>query len=73
MVNWYDVLIIDCGWFCRSKRFRIPDTEDIEKDDLDYMFHIKCGFKGQFIGLPVVFPTIKRALKSADLRALWCG
>lgn len=53
VVNWYDALIIDCLWFCHSKRWRIPGTEDLEKDYLDYAFHIKGGLKGQLIGLPV--------------------
>lgn len=53
VVNWYDALVIDCLWFCRSRRFRIPGTEDMDKDYLDYGFHIRASLKGQLIGLPV--------------------
>lgn len=53
VVNWYDAIIIDCIWFCHSKRFRIPGTEDLEKDYLDYGFHLRGSLKGQLIGLPV--------------------
>lgn len=51
VVNVYDALVIDCLWFCHSKRFRIPGTEDMEKDYLDYGFHFRCCLKGQVIGL----------------------
>lgn len=53
VINWYDALIIDCIWFCHSKHFRIPGTEDLEKDYLDYGFYLKGGLKGQLLGLPV--------------------
>ena len=53
VVNWHDALIIDCIWFCHSKRFRIPGTEDMEKDYLNYGFHLIGGLKCQLIGLPV--------------------
>ena len=25
-ITWYDALILDCGWFCHSKRMRMPGT-----------------------------------------------
>lgn len=53
VVNWYDALVIDCIWFCHDRRFRIPGTENMEADYLDYWFHIKGSLKGQLIGLPV--------------------
>ena len=53
VVNWYDAFVIDCLWVCHSKRFRIPGTGDLEKDYLDYGFHIKGSLKGQLLGLPV--------------------
>ena len=53
VVNWYDAFVIDCLWFCHSKRFIIPGTEDLEKDYLDYGFHIRGSLKGQLIGIPV--------------------
>lgn len=51
-VNWYDAFIIDCIWLCHDRRVRIPGTEDM-KEYQDYWFHIRGGFKGQIIGLPV--------------------
>ena len=29
VVDWYDALVIDCLWFCHSKRFVISGTEDM--------------------------------------------
>lgn len=53
VVNWYDALVIDILWFCHSKRFVIPGTEDMTADYHDYWFHIRGSLKGQVIGLPV--------------------
>ena len=50
-ITWYDALILDCGWFCHSKRMRIPGTEDM-KEYHDYLFHIKASCIGTLIGLP---------------------
>lgn len=50
-ITWFDALAIDCGWFCHSKRMRIPGTEDM-KEYHDYLFHIKASCIGTFIGLP---------------------
>ncbi len=50
-ITWYDALILDCGWFCHSKRMRIPGTEDM-KEYHDYLFHIKSSCIGTLIGLP---------------------
>ena len=50
-ITWYDALILDCGWFCHSKRMRIPGTEDM-KEYHDYLFHIKASAIGTLIGLP---------------------
>lgn len=50
-ITWYDALILDCGWFCHSKRMRIPGTEDM-KEYHDYLFHIKASCVGTLIGLP---------------------
>ena len=30
IIDWYDALILDCIWFCHSKKVRIPGTEDME-------------------------------------------
>ena len=51
-ITWFDALVIDCGWFCHSKRMRIPGTEDM-KEYHDYLFHIKASLIGTLIGLPV--------------------
>lgn len=50
-ITWFDALVIDCGWFCHSKRMRIPGTEDM-KEYHDYLFHIKASCIGTLIGLP---------------------
>ena len=40
IIDWYDALILDCLWFCHSKKVRIPGTEDME-EYRDYCFHIR--------------------------------
>ena len=50
-ITWYDALILDCLWFCHSKRVRIPGTEDM-KEYRDYLFHVKASCIGSLIGLP---------------------
>lgn len=50
-ITWFDALVIDCGWFCHSKRMRIPGTEDM-KEYHDYLFHIRASAVGTLIGLP---------------------
>lgn len=53
VVDWYDALIIDCLWFCHSKRCIILGTEDMTEAYHDYGFHIRESAKGMLIGLPV--------------------
>ena len=50
-ITWYDALILDCLWFCHSKRMRIPGTENMQEYG-DYLFHIKASIIGTLIGLP---------------------
>ena len=50
-ITWFDALVLDCGWFCHSKRVRIPGTEDM-KEYHDYLFHIVQSCIGSLIGLP---------------------
>lgn len=50
-ITWFDALVLDCIWFCHSKRMRIPGTEDM-KEYKDYKFHIKQSCIGTLIGLP---------------------
>jgi len=52
IVDWYDALVIDCIWFCHSKKCIIPGTEDLVDAYHDYMFHIKGSCTGMLIGLP---------------------
>lgn len=52
IVDWYDALILDIGWFCHSKKVRIPGTEDMVKDYRDYWFHIKASLIGMLLGFP---------------------
>ena len=57
VVDWYDALVIDCLWFCHSKRCIIPGTEDMTAAYHDYGFHIQQSCIGIFIGLPVCLLT----------------
>lgn len=57
VVDWYDALVIDCLWFCHSKRCVIPGTEDMTAAYHDYGFHIRQSCIGIFIGLPVCLLT----------------
>ena len=49
-VNLFDMLVLDIGIFCHSKKLRIPGTEDMDKEYKDYLFHIKGGIKGILLG-----------------------
>ena len=51
IIDWYDALILDCIWFCHSKKVRIPGTEDMEEYK-DYRFHIRQSCIGMLLGLP---------------------
>ena len=51
-IAWWDALVVDCGWFCHSKRVRIPGTEDMLEYH-DYLFHVKQSCIGTALGLPV--------------------
>ena len=53
VVNIYDMLVLDWGVFCHSKKLRIPGTEDMDKDYTDYLFHAKGAAKGTIIGIVV--------------------
>ena len=52
VVNWFDAFVLDCLWFCHSKHFVIPGTEDMVKEYHDYWFHIKGGFIGMLLAIP---------------------
>ena len=53
VIDWYDALVLDCLWFCHSKKFIIPGTEDMTSKYHNYLFHILGSAKGMLIGLPV--------------------
>ncbi len=50
-INIYDLVVLDWGVFCHSKKLRIPGTEDMEKEYRDYFFHVKGAVKGTLISL----------------------
>ncbi len=56
---WFDALVIDCLWFCHSKKMIIPGTEDMVDAYHDYWHHIKYAVIGMFtqavISVPVGF------------------
>jgi hypothetical protein len=53
VVNIYDMIVLDWGVFCHSRKLRIPGTEDMDKDYKDYFFHVKGAMKGIVIGVIV--------------------
>ncbi len=57
VVVWYDALVLDCLWFCHSKKVIIPGTEDMVDAYHDYGFHIKMSGVGMVIGIPVCLLT----------------
>ena len=52
IVDWWDALVMDCLWFCHSKKVIIPGTEGM-KEYKDYLFHIQGSLKGMLLGLPI--------------------
>lgn len=50
-ITWFDAIVLDCIWFCHSRRMRIPGTEDMNEYQ-DYLFHIKQSCIGTLIGIP---------------------
>jgi len=66
VVNIYDLIVLDWGIFCHSKKLRIPGTEDMEKEYKDYVFHAKGAGIGMALGLVV-------ALLSGCMIHLICG
>ena len=56
IIDWYDALVLDCIWFCHSKKARIPGTEDMA-EYRDYLFHIRQSCIGMLLGLPACLLT----------------
>lgn len=50
-VNLFDVIVLDIGVFCHSKKLRIAGTEDMEKEYKNYLFHVKGAIKGSVLGI----------------------
>lgn len=51
VVNIYDLIVLDLGFFCHSRKLRIPGTEDMEKEYKDYKFHVRGAVIGVALGL----------------------
>lgn len=50
----FDAAVLDSMWFCHSKRWVIPGTEDMTEAYHDYWFHWKWVFIGLVSLIPVV-------------------
>ncbi|WP_346886077.1 hypothetical protein [Clostridium sp. UBA4395] len=50
VVNIYDMIVLDIGLFCHSKRTRIPGTEDMDKEYKNPWHHIRGTVIGIVIG-----------------------
>lgn len=50
VVNIYDMIVLDIGLFCHSKRTRIPGTEDMDKEYKNPCHHIRGAVIGIIIG-----------------------
>lgn len=53
VVNIYDLVVLDWGVFCHSKKLRIPGTEDMEKEYKNYGFYVRGAVIGIVLGLVV--------------------
>ena len=53
VVNIFDLVVLDWGIFCHSKRLRIPGTEDMEKEYKNRWFHLRGAIIGSILGLIV--------------------
>ena len=51
--SWFDALVVDCGFFCHSRFWVIPGTEDLVDAYHDYWFHLRYAVWGlAFIAVP---------------------
>ena len=53
IVDWYDAIVLDILWFCHSKIWILPGTEDMTDAYHDYRYHVKATCVGMLIGIPV--------------------
>lgn len=51
IVNIYDVVFMDIIWFCHSKKFVLKGTEDMKEEYHNYLYHVRQGIIGEFIGI----------------------
>ena len=54
---WFDALVVDCLWFCHSKKMIIPGTEDLVDAYHDYWHHIKYAVIGMFSQAVIALPV----------------
>ena len=54
---WFDALVVDCLWFCHSRKMIIPGTEDMVDAYHDYWHHIKFAVIGMFTQAVVALPV----------------
>ena len=54
-VNLFDLIVLDIGVFCHSKKLRLPGTEDMDNEYKNYLFHIKGALKGIVLGILISF------------------
>jgi len=52
-VNLFDLLVLDWGVFCHSRKLRIPGTEDMDGAYKDYAFHAQGAAVGCVLGVMV--------------------
>ena len=57
-VNLFDVIVLDIGVFCHSKKLRIAGTEDMDKEYKNYLFHVKGGIKGIVLGIVIALLSV---------------
>ncbi len=53
IIDWYDAIVLDCLWFCHTKRVIIPGTEDMIEEYKNYKFHLIGSLKGMLLGAPI--------------------
>lgn len=53
VINLFDMLVLDIGIFCHSKKLRIAGTEHMDKEYKNYLFHVKGAVKGTVLGIVI--------------------
>ena len=53
IVNAYDAIVLDIGWFCHDPRFVFEGTEDMVEEYHNYWFHIKGFLFGEGLALVI--------------------